>query len=43
LKIPFLGTRVSLDREISDLERDVIVAACTDMAIGLRPYMKDMR
>jgi hypothetical protein len=43
LKIPFLGTRVGLNRDVTDLERDVIIAACTDIAIGLRPYVKEMR
>jgi hypothetical protein len=43
LKIPFLGARLYLTREITDVERDVLLAICVDLAIGLRPYIKEMR
>jgi hypothetical protein len=42
LKLPFLGTRVKVDRTWSEPERDAIIAACVDIAIGLRPYVKEM-
>ena len=42
LKVPFLGTRLELTRVLSETERDVLLAACVDIAIGLRPYVKDM-
>jgi len=43
VKIPFLGTRVTVSRPLTEPERDAIVAACVDIAIGLRPYVKEMR
>jgi hypothetical protein len=43
LKIPMLGVRVELTRPLSDTEREVILAASVDMAIGLRPYVAEMR
>jgi hypothetical protein len=42
LKVPFLGTRLEVTRPLSDLERDTLLAACVDMAIGLRPYVAGM-
>ena len=42
LKTPLLGTRLYLDRAPSPLERDVLLAACADITLGLRPYIKDM-
>jgi hypothetical protein len=42
LKVPFLGTRTALTRAVSELERDAIIAASVDIAVGLRPYVKDM-
>jgi hypothetical protein len=42
LKIPILGTRLHLERPLSDLERDVLLGICVDQAIGLRPYIKAM-
>ena len=42
LPIPFLGTRVVIDRPVADLERDVLVGACVDIAVGIRPYDHEM-
>jgi hypothetical protein len=42
LKLPVLGTSVVLNRALSDLERDVVLGACVDIAIGLRPYVTGM-
>jgi hypothetical protein len=38
LPIPILGTRLTLTRPVVRIERDVLLCACVDMAIGLRPY-----
>jgi hypothetical protein len=43
LKVPILGTRLELTRPLTDTERDTVLGACVDMAIGLRPYVKQMR
>jgi hypothetical protein len=43
LKIPILGVRLHLVRPVTVLERDVLLGACVDMAIGLRPYIDAMR
>jgi hypothetical protein len=43
LPVPILGTRLTLDRSPVGPERDVLVGACVDMAIGLRPYVPAMR
>jgi hypothetical protein len=42
LPIPILGTRVGITAPLSDLQRDVLLAACVDIAIGLRPYISEM-
>jgi hypothetical protein len=42
LKLPFLGARVAVNRDLSQPERDAIVAGCVDIVIGLRPYVKEM-
>jgi hypothetical protein len=42
LKLPFLGARVAVNRDLTEPERDAIVAACVDVVIGLRPYVKGM-
>lgn len=42
LPVPILGTRLMLTRPVSDLQRDVLLGACVDIAIGLRPYIKEM-
>jgi hypothetical protein len=38
LPVPILGTRLTLTRPVVGIERDVLLCACVDMAIGLRPY-----
>ena len=43
LPIPILGTRVVLHAEPDDTLRDVVLGACTDIAIGLRPYVTAMK
>jgi hypothetical protein len=42
LPVLVLGTRLILVREPTPLERDVLIAACVDLAIGLRPYIPEM-
>jgi hypothetical protein len=42
LPVPVLGTRLTLHRPVLGLERDVLLGACVDMAIGLRPYCAAM-
>jgi hypothetical protein len=42
LKTPLLGTRLALVRPVSDVERDVLLGACVDITLGLRPYMAEM-
>lgn len=42
MKVPFLGTRLAIMRPVSDEEKDVLLGACVDLAIGLRPYTSDM-
>jgi hypothetical protein len=42
LPIPILGTRLTLNRPVVGIERDVLLCACVDMAIGLRPYASCM-
>lgn len=43
LPVPILGARVSLYDAPDDRLRDVLVCACVDIAIGLRPYVAAMR
>ena len=43
LKVPILGTRLTLDRPLSTSEREVLVGVCVDIAIGLRPYVTEMK
>lgn len=43
LPIPILGTRITGYREISELERDLLLGICVDIAIGLRPYVTEMQ
>lgn len=43
LPVPILGTRVVAEHPLDRLERDVLLAACTDIALGLRPYIAVMR
>jgi hypothetical protein len=42
LPIPILGTRVVFNATPDDSLRDVVLGACTDIAIGLRPYITEM-
>ncbi|MEP7019941.1 MAG: hypothetical protein ABI808_04770 [Pseudonocardiales bacterium] len=42
LPIPVLGTRLSLQHPVSGIDRDVLLGACVDLAIGLRPYIAAM-
>lgn len=41
--VPILGTRVVAEHPLDRIERDVLLAACADMALGLRPYIAQMR
>ncbi len=43
LPVPILGARLHLDRPIDGVERDVLIGACVDIAIGLRPYITEMK
>jgi hypothetical protein len=42
LKTPLLGTRLAMMRQVDDVERDVLLGACVDIALGLRPYIREM-
>jgi hypothetical protein len=42
LPVQVLGTRLILLREPTPVETDVLLAACVDLAIGLRPYISEM-
>ena len=42
LPIPFPGTRLVLYRDLSPVERDVLLAACCEIALGVRPYFEGM-
>ncbi|CAN5388535.1 hypothetical protein BH10ACT7_BH10ACT7_00320 [soil metagenome] len=42
LPIPFRGTRLVVYREVTDTERDVLLAACVEIALGVRPYIAEM-
>lgn len=43
LKVPILGTRLTLDRPLTPPEREVLIGVCVDIAIGLRPYVTEMK
>lgn len=43
LPVPILGTRLMLAEPVSGVERDVLLGACVDITIGLRPYVAAMR
>lgn len=43
LPIPILGARIVGYRSVSDLERDLLMAICVDITIGLRPYIAEMQ
>ncbi|WP_375501320.1 hypothetical protein [uncultured Jatrophihabitans sp.] len=42
LKIPILGTRLMLTERVEPVVSEVLLAACVDIAIGLRPYIPEM-
>lgn len=42
LPVPILGTRLVLTSVPVGLERDVLLGACVDIALGLRPYIAEM-
>jgi hypothetical protein len=42
MTIPILGTQFALTRPATAIERDVLIGASVDIAIGLRPYIKAM-
>lgn len=42
LKTPLLGTRLALTRPATAAERDVLLGACVDITLGLRPYTAAM-
>ena len=42
LKTPLLGTRLVLSRQPTAVERDVLLGACADITLGLRPYIASM-
>ncbi len=43
LPVPILGTRLAIGRRIDRDERDALLAACVDMALGLRPYITELK
>lgn len=43
LPIPILGARIAAFRAFSDTERDLLLAVCVDIVIGLRPYIAEMQ
>ena len=43
LPIPFNGTRLALVAPTTPVQRDVLLAVCVDIALGLRPYFPEMR
>jgi hypothetical protein len=42
LPIPFQGTRLLLHRAVTPVEREVLLAVCVDIGIGVRPYFAEM-
>ncbi len=43
LRVPILGTRLVTAHVLDRVERDVLLAACVDIALGLRPYVTAMK
>jgi hypothetical protein len=43
LPVPILGTRLAMARPLDRVERDMLLGACVDIALGLRPYVTVMR
>jgi len=42
LPVPILGTRLTGVRPLTPVERNVLMCACVDLAVGLRPYIASM-
>ncbi|WP_019926809.1 hypothetical protein [Nocardia sp. BMG111209] len=42
LPVPLLGTRLMLHTEPDPIVRDILLAACVDITLGLRPYISAM-
>jgi hypothetical protein len=42
LPVPILGCRITGFRSLTDEERNVLLCACVDIVIGLRPYIAEM-
>lgn len=42
LPLPVVGTRIALEQPVGEVEQEVLLAACVDTAIGLRPYVAEM-
>lgn len=42
LPIPLLGTRLTLVAPTTPVQREVLLAVCVDVALGLRPYFRAM-
>lgn len=42
LPIPFGGTRLVLFRDVSPVERHVLLAACAEICLSARPYVAEM-
>lgn len=43
LPVPILGTRMLIRHPLDPVERDVLLGACVDITLGLRPYTQAMR
>ncbi|MCM6773917.1 hypothetical protein NDR87_10590 [Nocardia sp. CDC159] len=43
LPVPILGTRLAVGRRLDRDERDALLAACVDIALGLRPYITELK
>ncbi|WP_225728081.1 MULTISPECIES: hypothetical protein [unclassified Nocardia] len=43
LSVPILGTRLLLRTPVDGLARDVLLGACADITLGLRPYIAAMK
>ncbi|MEV6768474.1 hypothetical protein AB0N05_07550 [Nocardia sp. NPDC051030] len=43
MPVPILGTRLITHHQLDPVERDVLLGACTDIALGLRPYTSVMK
>lgn len=43
MPVPILGIRLTLNRQLTEIERDVLVSVCVDIGVGLRPYATAMQ